>query len=107
MNKQKVDQWIPKAYEALATSGIAVNGEVDNGYRGQIAAFGASVAMGSLLSAVAFFSVQGSSAVERQKLMDAIYLLIKPEQNAPANLCDYVKARMNDAETGGGRGGRR
>ena len=45
-------------------------------FRGQISSFGAAVEMGSLLSAVAFFSKKGGSDTDRQLLMRAIYLLI-------------------------------
>jgi len=77
MNKARIDRWIPVAYEVLSEEGgIAKNGVIDKNYQGQIAAFGAAVSTGSLLSAVSFFSSQGGSKVERNLLMNAIYQII-------------------------------
>ena len=89
MNKLKVDQMIPAAYTILPECGIVQNGEVENGYRGQIAAFGASIAMGSLLSSIAFFSKQGNSDVDRNKLMQAIFKLVAPNEKQ-GQLFDYA-----------------
>jgi CRISPR-associated protein Cmr5 len=80
MDKRRIDNLIPMAYSALKDSGIAKDGQIDNGYRGQIASFGASVAMGSLLSAIGFFSAKGQSDVDRQRLMEAIRLLIAGDE---------------------------
>jgi CRISPR-associated protein Cmr5 len=73
MNKETVDQWIPKAYEAIQAAEIPeADGKVKKGYRGQISAFGAAIKMGSVASAIAFFSKQGNSDYDRPKLLDAI-----------------------------------
>ncbi|WOC31810.1 MULTISPECIES: type III-B CRISPR module-associated protein Cmr5 [Caproicibacterium] len=79
MNKRKVDALIPRAYDILAKVEIAKDGKIDKAWRGQIASFGAAISMGSLLSAVCFFSDNGNAAVERKKLMNGIFLLIKDE----------------------------
>ena len=87
INKAKVDQWIPKARAAIADAKILNdNGKLDSGYRGQISAFGAAVSMGSVLSAVAFFSKKGSDKdhdsqrkendYDRSKLIDAVRKII-------------------------------
>ena len=75
---------------------------IDKAFRGQISSFGAAVQMGSLLSAVAFFSSKGGSDVDRPKLMKAIYTLIKENSdtefdNADAPLLKYVSKHQNDA----------
>ena len=80
MNKKRVDQWIPKAKEALEAVGIAEKGKISKGFRGQIASFGAAVVMGSFKSAVAFFSKNGGSKTEREKLVEAMYFVIKGEK---------------------------
>ena len=77
MNKAKVDQYIPAAYDALKDAGIVQDGKIDSGFRGQIATFGAAVSMGSLLSAIAFFSEKDKSAVDRVKLLDALFRVLK------------------------------
>ena len=96
MNNRKVDEWIPKAYEALSQCEIAKDGQIVKGYRGQIAAFGASIAMGSLLSAIGFFTAQGNSDVERQKLMQAILTLIDPRYND--TLFQYALSKRTDPD---------
>lgn len=85
MNKNTINQEIELAYEALSDSGIAVNGKIDKAFRGQISSFGAAVTMGSLLSAIAFFSDKGSASVDRTCLMDAILRILKKENKAPDN----------------------
>jgi hypothetical protein len=114
MNKGKIDELIPKAYDTLREVGIAdKNGQVDQGYSGQIAAFGAAVATGSLLSAVSFFSAQGGSKVDRSLLMDAIYALLPSEkQNASPGdktklytcISKYVTSKRENPGDGGKSG---
>ena len=79
MNKADIDKLLPAAYEAIRESGISENGTVDKSYRGQISSFGAAVSMGSLLSAVAFFSDKGSADIARDKLTAAILLVLKKD----------------------------
>ncbi|MCD7838803.1 MAG: hypothetical protein LUG65_07825 [Clostridiales bacterium] len=77
MDKRRLDEMIPLAYDAIRDNGIMdQQGQVPSGFRGQISSFGAAVAMGSLLSAVAAFSDDGKSAVDRSRLMNAIYQVI-------------------------------
>ena len=76
MDKSRVDELLPRAYKAVGTYKIYENGKVNKTYRGQISAFGAAVSMGSLLSAVAFFSAEGGGDVDRPRLMMAIYELV-------------------------------
>lgn len=87
MNKNIVDNEIQSAYEAINKYDIAdKNGVVDNAFRGQISSFGAAVTMGSLTSAIAFFAEQGSSTVEKNKLLYAIIYVLK--DNRGKNLKD-------------------
>ena len=91
MNKRMVDELIPQAYGVLAEKDIGIadeQGKIDSRWRGQISSFGASVAQGSLLAAVSFFSAQGGAEVDRSKLMKAIAKLL----NLDKPLFDYVKA---------------
>jgi len=97
MDKSKVDALIPKAQEEIRAQGIYKDGFIDNTFRGQISSFGAAVTMGSLLSAVAYFSKKGSGEEDgRPLLMKAIYALIKGH-NAPQgenSLYEYVKQEI-------------
>ena len=97
MNKKRVNQWIAPAVQALERVGIAKNGTISAGYRGQISNFGASVTMGSLKAAVAFFAQQGSASVNRELLLPAMYDVITggtlPQQElTPQKVFAYVCA---------------
>ena len=80
MNKRVVDSWLSVAYNAIEKCGIS---EIKDGvkciqrtYRSQISNFGAAVTMGSIKSAVAFFSQQGKAVADRPKLLQAMYFII-------------------------------
>lgn len=97
MNKKRVDKNIGKAYEVLQNKniGIAVDGKISKGYRGQISTFGAAISSGSLLAAIAFFSDKGKAQVNREKLMKAIMELVKYNHDnvKEEELFFYVKNR--------------
>jgi CRISPR-associated protein Cmr5 len=94
VNKRKIDELIPKAYRVLGDTGImGKNSDINSKWRGQIASFGASVAQGSLLSAVSFFSAQGSAEVDRSKLMKAISELIGWDKSLYVYVCE-TEARV-------------
>lgn len=56
MNKNVIDNSISIAYEAINKAGISNNGRINKSYRGQISTFGAAIVMGSLESAICYFS---------------------------------------------------
>ena len=89
MNKKRVDQLLPRAYEVLSSVQIAQNGKVDPKFQNQISSFASAVKNGSLISAIAFFGQQKKAAVNRTKLIEAIGLLMSGE-NAPANAKDAL-----------------
>lgn len=103
MDKKRIDGYLKNAALALEDTGIAKNGKINSSYRGQISSFGASIAQGSILAAVAVYCGKTGAGVETERLMAAIYLLkyydsakIKvlkeksPKENACA-LFEYVK----------------
>lgn len=97
------DEMIINAISILKTVGIVKIDEkknnqeyIEKSFRSQISSFGAAVEMGSLLSAVAFFSNKGGSDTDRPKLMQAIYMLITGKNEK--SLLMYVKDN-NTAET--------
>ncbi len=94
MNKASVDRDIPAAYEALKDAEIVQDGKIDAGFRGQIATFGAAVSMGSLLSAIAFFSEKNKSDVPREKLLDALFRILQSHgmDSEYKNLYQYAAA---------------
>lgn len=81
MNNSRVDRLIPEAYEVLKMEsvGIAINNKIESGFHGQISSFCSSIANGSLISAIAFFSDNGKAKVERAKLLIAIFKLLPEE----------------------------
>ena len=95
MNKNRVNQWLLPAKEALVKTEIAIKGKIANAYKGQIASFGAAVIMGNLPAAVAFFTEQGGSSVERQKLIQAMYYCISGELKKPEEILEYVCENNN------------
>lgn len=99
MNRKKVDELLPRAACVLKEVNIVDDktGTIKKAYRGQISTFGAAIANGSLLSAIAFFSNKGSSSVDRTLLMTAIYKLIQ-QDNKEGNLFEYVKSRKGSKE---------
>lgn len=78
MNKNMVNNWIAPAVKALKYTGIANDkDEIVKTFRGQISTFGTAVVMGSLKSAVAFFSGDSKSDVTRENLLRAMYYIIQ------------------------------
>lgn len=88
MNKTVVNNWIEKAVEAIKVTGIAdENGVITGNFRGHISSFGAAVTMGSLKSAIAFFAQQGNANIDREKLLKAMYYIIRnPSKEQLANV---------------------
>ena len=91
MNKARIDELIPAAYNAL--SGITDNkGQIDKTYRGGVSSFGAAAAMGSLLSAAAFFSAESSGATyDRKKLGQIIVQTATRGKEKNQTLYQYVQ----------------
>lgn len=78
MNKRKVDELIPRAYIKLKESEIVQkDGTICSEYRGYIDTFGAAVAMGSIISAIAFFMEEDKGNQDRTKLLITMYNTIK------------------------------
>ena len=89
MNKKEVDRLIPDAYILLKEVKIADNyNKISKTYRGHISALGAAITMGSLLSAIAYFSKSAESAstdADRTRIIQAIGKLIHED-----DLMNYV-----------------
>lgn len=87
MNKKRVNEWIPRAKDALVKAGVAEDNKINSTFRGQISSFGAAVTMGSLTAAVAFFSQNGNATTERRNLIRALDYVIHDRTE-----CQDVKA---------------
>lgn len=79
MNKSKIDELIPEAYEALSIVEIARDNKINKAFKGQIATLGAAIIMGSLMSAVAYFMDNGQAKVKRNKILQAIWVMLEKE----------------------------
>lgn len=94
MNKLLIETFIPIAYKALKNNEkICVDGKISSTLKGNIASFGAAIQMGSLLSAVAFFSKQGGAAEPRQELLHVILEILKEHGDVPKDcmsLFDHI-----------------
>lgn len=101
MNKKVIDNEIEIAYDAILNRIANEKGQVQKTFRGQITSFGASIIMGTLLSAIAFFSDSEKSSVDRKLLLQAIHDILKeqgktkPEEES---LFEYAKAHGNEGK---------
>ncbi len=102
MNKAEVNEMLPKAYELLKKHNIVKNNKINKSWYGQISVFGSAISTGSLLSAIAFFSDNGSCSVDRQNLLLVIFDLIKDDfiidNNPPKKLFDLARINMGENE---------
>lgn len=102
MNKAEVNEMLPKAYELLKKHNIVKNNKINKSWYGQISVFGSAISTGSLLSAIAFFSDNGSCSVDRQNLLPVIFDLIKDDfiidNNPPKKLFDLARINMGENE---------
>ena len=82
MNKRKVEKLLPKVIKALDEDIFNIKKSddqgvfIEKGFRSQISSFGAAVTMGSFRAAVAFFSDNGESDVDRSKLIQIMYYIV-------------------------------
>lgn len=83
MNKIAIDRNLPYAYKAIIDAKISKDGKVNKSYRGQISTLGAAITMGSIKSAICFFSekANNNSDVDRSKLLKAISYVLKNSED--------------------------
>jgi CRISPR/Cas system CMR-associated protein Cmr5 small subunit len=83
MNKIAIDRNLPYAYKAIIDAEISKDGKVNKSYRGQISTLGAAITMGSIKSAICFFSekANNNSDVDRSKLLKAISYVLKNSED--------------------------
>lgn len=101
MNKKVIDNEIEIAYNAISNRIANEKGQVQKTFRGQITSFGASIIMGSPLSAIAFFSDNEKSSVNRSLLLLAIYDILKEQKKIipdEKNLFEYAKAHGKEGK---------
>ncbi len=94
-NKGKIDEYIPKAYEALTECKIANENKcIVRTFRGYISSFGAAIAMGSLKSAIAYFSKDE----KKRSLLNVLYYVLngKTCEDKPFN--DEILLNSNESD---------
>lgn len=106
MNKTAIDRNLSYAYQGIIDAKISKDGKVNKSYRGQISTLGAAITMGSVKSAICFFSekANNNSDVDRSKLLDAIYYVLRNSEDTKEkykdvkNLKSYVLNADSDKE---------
>ncbi|MDE7313790.1 MAG: hypothetical protein K2N87_19565 [Eubacterium sp.] len=100
MNKSVINDELAVAYDAVKEAQIAnEKGEVNKTYRGQVTSFGAAVLMGSLLPSIAFFSDSKKSSVDRTKILEAIFYILKQKgkiKQHEKDLFEYAKTESDE-----------
>ena len=77
MSKRKIEDYIPKAMEAIESLEIVKNGEVAKEFNGYIASFGTSIRQAGLLATALFYGNENSNAIDkREKVVYAIERMI-------------------------------
>ena len=106
MNKNRVDQYLPRAIEALDSEHCKISnvkGELSKTFRGQISSFGAAITMGSFKAAVAFLasdSQNESSKISRSKLLQAIDYVIDSKLDKPRDAKTICIDIFNERDAG-------
>lgn len=99
MNKTKVNNYLPKAAEAITVCGIADgNGKIIKTYRSCISSFGAAIVTGSFKAATAFFSVDATEKsnqkqdekVMRSKLIIALNYIVNRNIKTADEICKEI-----------------
>lgn len=96
MNKKRNNYLIGIADKALHDEGhILKNGSIDDGYNGQTAALGVTVAMSGLLPALAIYIQKGSESrgVNRKNILDVIGKMIQEDKTFS------IMQEIQDADT--------
>jgi len=97
MSKQ-IENFIPKALEAIQKFGIANNGEVPKQFNGYIASFGASVRQAGLLATVLFYAnEQSNSEEDRKKVVEAIEFIIGSKIINNNSVDKQTRVKVDDA----------
>ena len=104
---KKIDKLIPFADEAVKKELVENERNeslyIPKEYNGYISSFGASVIQSGIIAALYANHQSGDSTVDRKKLMDAIFYVVKKYRNNATtrhnNLLEYAKSMNNSGET--------
>ena len=76
MGKRRIEDFIPKAVEAIERHNIAKNGTIPRQFNGYISSFGASIRMAGIVPTVLFFRNSDNAEESRDKVVDAIETIL-------------------------------
>lgn len=95
MNKKKIDEYIPIAYDALKASTLtSLDGKkMQKTYRGYVSSFGAAIIMGSVRAAVAY----NLKDANRNELMRVIFEVLEKDQGVKAEI-EEINTRLPQKE---------
>jgi len=97
MSKKTIENYIPKAQEAITKFEIEKNGEVPKQFNGYIASFGASVRQAGLLATTLFYSEKGGAEEERGKVVQAIEYIIGEKIIKNNRVEKSIRPKVEDA----------
>jgi CRISPR-associated protein Cmr5 len=88
--KEKINELIPRAIDAITASKIAVNGHVKKEFKGYISSIGSSIIQAGLMPSLAFFQNSSGKNADSYRVLDAVLRLIKSNYQENERLIDYV-----------------
>jgi len=96
--KKRIEEYIPRALEAIEKYEISKNGEVPKQFNGYISSFGASIRSSGLLATTLFYdNEQSKSEEDRKKVIQAIEYIIDDEIIKNNSVAKETKAKVEDA----------
>lgn len=96
--RNRIENYIPKALEAIEKFDIANSGEVPKQFNGYIASFGASIRQAGLFATVLFYANEQSNAEkDRKKVIKAIEYIIEDEIVKNNRVEQSMRAKVEDA----------
>lgn len=96
--RNRIENYIPRALEAIEKFNIANSGEVPKQFNGYIASFGASIRQAGLLATVLFYANEQSNAEkDRKKVIKAIEYIIEDEIVKNNRVEQSMRAKVEDA----------
>lgn len=88
--KEKINELIPKAIDAITAAKIAENGVVEKEFKGYISSIGASIIQAGLLPSLAFFQNSSEKNADSRRVLNAILMLINSNYIASDKLITFV-----------------
>jgi len=95
--KKRIENYIPRALEAIEKFNISNDGEVPKQFNGYISSFGASIRSAGLLATTLFYSEKGGAEEDRQNVVKAIKYIIDEDIAKNHSVSKETRAKVEDA----------